>query len=327
LSDVKIAIIGTGGVAQRHLGVLAQLPDLEVVGHVSADLARAEQQAARWGGHGYVEVAQMLDRERPAAVWMCVTPDRHGPTELALLERRVPFFVEKPLAVDLALAEELAQRIAQAGAIVGVGYKFRALDTLGRVRQLLDETPPRMVLGAWHDSLPPPPWWRQAARGGGQIVEQATHLVDLARYLIGEAEVVAALGGQWPRPDFPDAEVPDVSSALLRYASVEGAIPGLFSATTLLEGHQAIHLQLICRGRVLTISDQRLLIETGRHTDEIRSTADTFLVEDVAFLEAVRTQNGDALFSSYADALRTHRVCCAIRAAMDSPGGPTAVDR
>jgi predicted dehydrogenase len=299
---------------------------VEICGHVSADTARAQLQAARWGGRPYVDVAQMLDRERPDAVWLCVTPDRHGPTELALLERNVPFFVEKPLAVDLALAEELALRIAEAHAIVAVGYKFRALDSLGRVRQLLEETPPRMVLGAWHDALPPPPWWRQAARGGGQIVEQATHLVDLARYLVGEADVLAALGGQWPRPDFPDAEVPDVSSALLRFTSVDGAVPGLLSATTLLDGRQAIHLQLVCRGRVLTISDQRLLIETGRETEEIASTADPFAVEDIAFLEAVRSQNPAGILSTYADALRTHRVCCAIRAAMDSPGSPAAVD-
>jgi predicted dehydrogenase len=181
-----------------------------------------------------------------------------------------------------------------------------------------------MVVGAWHDALPPPPWWRQAARGGGQIVEQATHLVDLARYLVGEAEVVAALDGHWPRADFPDSEVPDVSSAILRFASVEGAVPGLFSATTLLAGNQAVHLQLVCQGRVLTISDKRLLIETGRQTEEVRSTADPFLVEDVNFLDAVRAQNPGAVLSTYADALRTHRVCCAIRA-LSSPGGPAAV--
>jgi predicted dehydrogenase len=182
-----------------------------------------------------------------------------------------------------------------------------------------------MVLGAWHDALPPPPWWRQAAKGGGQIVEQATHLVDLARYLVGEAEVVAALGNQWLRADFPDAEVPDVSSALLRFSSRDGAIPGLFSATTLLAGNQAVQLQLVCRGRVLTISDRRLLIETGRQTEEVLSTADPFQVEDENFLQAVRERDPGAVLSTYADALETHRVCCAIRDAMGSPGGPAAI--
>ena len=107
--------------------------------------------------------------------------------------------------------------------------------------------------------------------------------------------------------------------------ALKATIPGLFSATTLLAGNQAVHLQLVCRGRVLSISDQRLLIETGRETQEIRSTGDPFLVEDVNFLNAVRNQDPAAVLCSYADALETHRVCCAIRDAMDSPGGPPTV--
>lgn len=43
---MRIGIIGTGGVARRHLGVLCQMEDVEVVGHVSADHARAAVQAA-----------------------------------------------------------------------------------------------------------------------------------------------------------------------------------------------------------------------------------------------------------------------------------------
>ena len=43
---MKVAIVGTGGVAQRHLGVLAQLPDLQIVGHVSMDPDRATAQAS-----------------------------------------------------------------------------------------------------------------------------------------------------------------------------------------------------------------------------------------------------------------------------------------
>jgi predicted dehydrogenase len=227
----------------------------------------------------------------------------------------VPFFVEKPLAVDLPLAEDLARRIAQAGAIVGVGYKFRALDTVPRVRTLLDETPARMVLGAWHDALPPPPWWRQAARGGGQIVEQATHLVDLARLLVGEGEVVSALAGQWPRPDFPDSEVPDVSAALLRFSDV----PAAFTVTDLLQGAQEIQLQLVCRGRMLTVTQQHLLIETGRTTEVVAVTADPFVVENLAFLDAVRTHDLSPILSTYADALETHRLCCAIRDRASAP--------
>ena len=301
---MRIAIVGTGGVAQRHLGVLRQLPDLGLVGHLSAGSGRAEAQASRWGGRGYTDLAVMLDRERPEAVWLCVTPERHGPAEAALAEQGIPFFVEKPLAADLATAERVAALVARRSLIVGVGYKFRALDTLPKARALLNERRARMLLLVWHDALPPPAWWRDPARGGGQIVEQATHLVDLARHLVGEGEVISAQA-----QPLSDERVPEVSVALLRFDGV----PGLLSATCLLAGRQAIHLQLVCQGRVLTITERSLLIETGESADEHPVTVDPFLVEDAAFLRAVREHEPAHLLSSYADALKSHALCCAIR--------------
>jgi predicted dehydrogenase len=254
---------------------------------------------------------------QPEAVWICDTPERHGPLELALIEAGVPFFVEKPLTVDLSTAEMIAQRLDASTLVVAVGYKLRALDTLSRVRELLAVSPARMLLAAWHDSLPPPAWWHHAAQSGGQVVEQATHLLDLARVLVGEAEVVSASGGRWPRFDAPDSDVPDVTAASLRFFTAAGAIPGILTATCLLRGHASIHLQLICEGRALTISERALLIQTGTDSEELLTTVDPFQVEDAAFLAAIRSNDSTAVLCTYADALRTHRLAMNIRAAME----------
>lgn len=314
---MRVGIVGTGGVADRHLGVLSQIEDVEVVGHVSRSPSRARAQADRWGGGAYAEVEAMLDGARPQAVWLCVTPDRHGADERRLLERRVPFFVEKPLAADLAMAEALAAEIERAsGLVVAVGYKFRALDTLPRVRSLLAERRPRMVLAAWHDALPPPTWWRHAEQSGGQVVEQATHLLDLARTLVGEATVLSGLGRRWPRSDAPDSDVEDVSAALLEFSTPDGPVPGTLTATCLLHGRQAIHLQLVCEGRVLTLGERSLLVETGRQAQEFATGADPFLVEDQVFLDAVRDERPEGVLCEYADALETHRLAVRVRDAL-----------
>jgi predicted dehydrogenase len=313
---VKIAFVGTGGVARRHLSVLSQLEEIEVVGHVSESVSRAEEQAAQWGGRAFSQLSEVLQVESPDAVWVCVTPDRHGALELELIDAGVPFFVEKPLSVDLPTAELVAQRLGGAALVTAVGYKFRALDTLARVRELLVERPPRMVFAAWHDALPPPEWWRQAARGGGQIVEQATHLLDLARVLVGEAEVIAGLGRRWARSDTPGSDVPDVSAAFLHFSTADGYVPGVVSATCLLRGPQAVHLQLVCQGRVLTVSERSLIVETGRDMDRVATHSDPFLAEDRAFVEAVRERNPDRVLCDYADALESHRLACAVRDAL-----------
>jgi hypothetical protein len=46
---------------------------------------------------------------------------------------------------------------------------------------------------------------------------------------------------------------------------------------------------MVCEGRVLTLSEWMLRIETGRETQDVPSTADAFLVEDTAFVDAIRS--------------------------------------
>jgi predicted dehydrogenase len=311
---VKVAVVGSGGVANRHLGVVSSMHECVIVGHVSASLDRASVQAVRWGGRAYTDLGEMLEREFPDAVWVCVTPDRHANVETTLIAHRVPFFVEKPLANDLATAERIAvELMAASQLVVGVGYKFRALDTLPAVRALLSERPAQLAIGAWHDATPRPEWWRDERRSGGQVVEQATHLVDLARVLLGEPRVMAATAVHRPRAVYPDWSADQVTAALLEFAD---GVPATLTATCLLEGPLAIRLQLVCEGRQLTLMERSLRIETGRgEVEEVPVHLDPFLVEDDVFLQAVRDGNPRGVLCDYADALATHRVAVAIRRA------------
>jgi predicted dehydrogenase len=307
---MKIAMIGTGGIAQRHLGVLAHEEGLEVVGHVSPTADHAAAAAKRWGGRAYTDYRALLQHEAPDAVWICVPPNAHGAPEQDLIAANIPFFVEKPLAADRRTAENIAAAVEQSGVIAGVAYHWRALDTLAEVRHTLAENPPHLVLGAWHAGTPPPRWWHKQAASGGQIVEQATHVVDLARHLVGEADVIASSAGHHPRAAYPDLDVATQSAALVRFAS--GAT-GVFTATCLLGGAAAVHVQLVCDGLLITITQSSVTYDWGRERRDVRTGNDPFATENCAFLDAVRRNDPGVLLSSYADALRTHQLCCDMR--------------
>jgi myo-inositol 2-dehydrogenase/D-chiro-inositol 1-dehydrogenase len=307
---MKIAMIGTGGVARRHLTGLVGEPEVEVVGHVSPTHAHAAAAAERWGGRAYTSYEELLRHETLDAAWICVPPMAHGQLEHDFIARGIPVFVEKPLATDRDTAEAIAAAIAERGLIAGVGYQWRAMDTLHDVRRVIADNPPRMVMGAWHDKTPPPRWWRHEAESGGQMVEQATHLFDLARFLIGEAQVVSSRTSRHARPAFPDADVADVSAALLTFTS--GAT-GVFTATCLLGGAAAIQLQLVCEGLLITITQQSVSYDDGRQRREVRLGNDAGLMANRAFLQAIKQNDPSLLFSSYADALLTHRLCCDVR--------------
>lgn len=302
---MRIAMIGAGGIARTHLEVLAREQGVRVVGHVARSLASAERQAAVYGGRAYPDVPSLLEAEPLDAVWLTVPPDAHGAAERDLIAAGVPYLVEKPLSADRATGAALAEEAMAAGVVVAVGYHWRALDTLPELRERLADAPVRMALGAWHDVIPQPEWWRVRARSGGQMVEQATHLVDLARTLVGEAEVVAARATVPEVPLLPGADVADATAALLSFRS---GVPGVLTATCALAGRAWARLELVCRGLHVIVDQRAVRYDDGREVREVRTGDDPFARQDRAFLRAVRAGDPSMVVCDLADALRSHHL-------------------
>ncbi len=303
---MRTAFVGAGWVANRHLASLSAAPEVEIVGHVSPLPDELSAATHRWGGRGYRTVRELLATEKVDAAWITVPPGEHGEIETAFLGEGIPLFIEKPLSADRATGERIGDAIREKGIIAAVGYHWRAMDTLPEVRHVLAANPARMVLGAWHDATPPPAWWRRQSTSGGQMVEQATHLVDLARSLVGEAKLLGSTGADRPRVAYPDADVASVSAALLSFA---GGVPGVFSATCVLGSQAEVYVKLVCEGLLITITQGGVTYDLGSEKREVRLGKDPFLAEDQAFLRAIQCGDPGLLFSSYADALKTHALC------------------
>ena len=153
---------------------------------------------------------------RPDVVVRRVPPHRRGERGARLVERGIPFLTEKPLAAAMPRApvrarrcrSRLRARSSPSATTRGLEHPERS-GTARRGR-------PHLVVGRWLAGTPPPSWWRRTAEGGGQAVEQATHLYDLARVLVGEATVVGA-PRRACRPSPPVIDVADATTALLGF--------------------------------------------------------------------------------------------------------------
>lgn len=315
MTQLSVAMIGAGGFAHRHLEVLETFEDVAIVGHQARRREAAEAQARRFGGEAFDGLDELLDTVRPDAAWIVLPPGAHGPPEDALLERAIPFFVEKPLSADREPATRIADDVQRRGLVTAVGYHWRALDVFEEARTALAGRSVRLVRGAWHGSTPPPPWWTQRAQSGGQIVEQATHVLDLARVLLGEADVVAALAPVVERTDWPSSDVAPASAALLRYRS--GPV-GVFSATCALAGPAEIALDIYAEGRRIQMDQKSLRIDDGRTTRIVAVQNDPVARENRAFLNAIRANDPERVVASYADALGTHELTLAIQEDADA---------
>jgi predicted dehydrogenase len=301
---VRVGFIGAGGIASRHLGNLISFDDVQVVAVADPALERAQAQAARCEAHVYSDYLHMLDQEQLDALYICVPPFAHGELEMAAIERRLPFFVEKPLATDLATAETIAQGVSARGLITATGYHWRYLDTTEEAQNLLSKNPAHLALGYWLDFTPPPAWWGQEKLSGGQMIEQTTHIFDLARLLVGEVVQVYAADARVERPAFPDLDTAVVSVATLHFAS--GAV-GTMASTCLLNWPHRIGLHLFCEGLAVELTEFELMIDVGQGRPVRRAQGDAFVREDRDFIEAVQGQT-NRIRAPYQEALKTHRL-------------------
>jgi predicted dehydrogenase len=312
MTATRIGFIGAGWIARVHLRVLAGFDDVAVVAVSSRSLESAGRFAEAAGARAYPDYRSMFEQAGLDAVFICVTPEAHDDAELAAADRGIAIFVEKPLGLDEEGPARSAERIRATGVPSCVGYQWRYLDVVDRARELLQSHPPQLVLGFWHEGTPGAKWWIKKDVSGGQIVEQATHIFDLARYLVGEAEPIASAGRPVARPAFPDSDILDVTQTSLRFAS--GAI-GSISTTCLLDGGQKVGLETVSDGMAmaLEILDPRLVVQLGPETTTYRprSSFDTpYERQDRAFIDAVRGKP-NRIRSPYDDALLTHRLTMA----------------
>ncbi|WP_369135651.1 Gfo/Idh/MocA family protein [Modestobacter sp. I12A-02662] len=312
----RIGLVGAGFIGGRHLDSLTAQDGVAVVGIADPQVERARRLADRAGARAYAGWEELLDGEELDALYVCVPPHRHGAVEEAAIDRGLPLFVEKPLSADLATAERLAMRIERTGLLTAVGYHWRYLDTLEQARDLLAGTPARLLRAAWLDKAPRVDWWARQEQSGGQTVEQATHLFDVARVLVGEPTGGSAVGSR--SPDGP-GDIHDVSTATLRFAS--GAV-GTFSVSCLLPRSYRIGVELVAPGLGLWLTEHELVVSDRDGERTVHRRVDPIEAEDRAFVAAVRGE-GDDVRAPYAEALRTHRLVTAVAAAA---GGNGVVD-
>jgi myo-inositol 2-dehydrogenase/D-chiro-inositol 1-dehydrogenase len=298
--EVRVGMLGAGFVARRHTERLVRIPGVRVVGVADPQRDRADALAADCGASSVTAVEELVDLGLDC-LYICVPPWQHGHPEDVAIGAGLPVFVEKPLAADLSTAEDIARRLRGAALLAVAGYQWRYLDTFALARDLLESSPPRMVLGSWLDKAPRTPWWSLHERSGGQTVEQVTHLLDVARVLVGEVAAVRADGARDPRGP---GDILHATTSTMRFRS--GAV-GSFASTCLLQGGYRMAVEVFAPGLALRLTERDLVVVDADGERTVTPAVDPVLEEDLAFVTAVRGGDAD-LRTPYDEALATHRL-------------------
>jgi len=306
--DLRIGFIGCGGNARGHMKRLQELPGVKIAGvcDVVEELARTA--AGETGGEPYTDHRRLLDRKDLGAVYISIPVFAHGQPEFDTIDRGLPFLVEKPVAIEMPLAREIEARAAKAGVITAVGYQLRYGATVDAARVALEGQRIGLVIGRYWCNTgagDPTRWLRQMERSGGQLLEQATHTVDMMRCLSGEiAEVYCVSTSQV----LTEIDCPDFNAASMRFQN--GAVGALTTSWAYAQGWTNTNLvDVLFEDALLNWSYGRLTVRRGGKTEEFSATGPSV---DEVFVEAVRTGDASKIRSPYTDAVASLAVSLAM---------------
>ena len=227
---MRFAIVGCGLIGQKRAEGIARLGHRTVLAVDRAE-DRAVGLAELFGARPATDFRAATEAADIDAVVVATPHAELSTIATACLKAGKHVLVEKPAGRNLAEVAAVATAADKANRIVKVGYSHRFHPAMRKARKIVDrgELGPLMFIRGRYGHGGRPGYekeWRfeRAISGGGELVDQGSHLIDLAQWFLGEfTGVTAAL-----RTFFWDAEVED--NAFLMLSTPAGQIAWLHAS-------------------------------------------------------------------------------------------------
>jgi predicted dehydrogenase len=200
---MRFAIIGCGGIGVKRA---AAARGHEIVVVCDPDVERREALARQTGARAVADWRDALAISVDGVV--IATPhDRLAAIALAAIESGRPVLIEKPAGRRAHEARAVAEAARGRGVVAKVGFNHRFHPALTRAKSLVDADaigPLMFIRGRYGHGgrIGYEKEWRfiPEVSGGGELIDQGSHLVDLARWFLGDLSLAygAAPTYFWP---------------------------------------------------------------------------------------------------------------------------------
>ncbi|MBI2460958.1 MAG: Gfo/Idh/MocA family oxidoreductase [Candidatus Rokubacteria bacterium] len=132
---MRTAVVGAGHMGQYHILVFAELWDVELVGIVDTDQAKAARLAVQYDTQAFADHRELIGRVDLATV--AVPTPLHFEVTRDLLEAGINVLVEKPVAPTLEEARELFRIARERDVILHVGHVERFNGAVQELRKIV----------------------------------------------------------------------------------------------------------------------------------------------------------------------------------------------
>ncbi len=231
---MRVGIVGAGLQARRRGPVLVSFPETKLVVVSAVQKDHAAPLASRLGCEAAEGWESMVEREDLDALIVATPPHLHAPISIAAMRSGKHILCEKPLARTIAEGKAMVVTARETGRVLKCGFNHRHHPAFQQARRWFEEgrIGDPIFIRARYGIGGRPGYereWRANPEvvGGGQLMEQGIHVVDLARWFLGEFSQVAA----FVETNFWNIK-PLEDNALALFRTASGATASIHSSLT-----------------------------------------------------------------------------------------------
>ena len=208
MKTVRIGLIGCGRIAPQHVEGYQRAEGVHISALCAPRLEKAYALADEYGLHDvrfFADYRDMLAQRGTVDAVDIMTPDHlHAPIAQDCAAAGLHILCEKPMALNAEEASRMYDAVKRAGVLAMVGLGYRLNPAALTVKRFINEGligevfhfRARLTVSRLSNPDVPLEWRQDRARGGsGALSDLGAHLVDLARFLLGdEFAAVTGLG-------------------------------------------------------------------------------------------------------------------------------------
>ena len=208
--EIRIGLVGYKFMGRAHSNAYRQVsaffdpkavPVMKVICGRNEDGVR--QAAEKFGWESYeTSWEKLIERDDIDLVDISTPGDSHKPIAIAAAKAGKDILCEKPLANNLKDAEQMLAAVEKAGVKHMVGFNYRRVPAVTLAKQMIEEGRigeiyhfRAVYLQDWIVDPDFPLVWRlqKEKAGSGPHGDLNAHIIDLARYLVGEIDEVVGM--------------------------------------------------------------------------------------------------------------------------------------
>lgn len=266
--EIGVGVLGYGFMGKAHTNAYKTIPYMvyppPAVPQLVAICGRNEEAvsaaAQRYGYAGYYTNWQdMLADDRIKLFDNSSSNDMHAAPTIAAAQAGKHVFCEKPLARTAEESKGMLDAVRKAGVKHMVAFNYRFVPAIRQIKELIDSGKLGQIyhfravyLQEWiMPHYGTPQIWRldQETAGSGALGDLGAHIIDLARYLVGEPTTVGAMTRTFiperPLADGSGMAKVDVDDAFVATVGFANGAVGTLEASRFAAGrknHQVIEI-------------------------------------------------------------------------------------